>query len=57
MTHIRTVFLTLILLISGQIQAQSDTVSLSLEELIILAQTDAPDVQIAKTALNNNSWR
>lgn len=37
--------------------AQTDTLKLSLPEVIILAQSDAPDVLIAKTRLNNQYWQ
>lgn len=38
-------------------QAQADTLRLSLKDAVALAQSDAPDVQIANTALSNNYWR
>lgn len=37
--------------------AQVDTLRISLEDAVALAQSDAPDVQIANTALSNNYWR
>lgn len=37
--------------------AQRDTVTLTLPQLIQVAQSDAPDVQIARTTFNNNYWR
>lgn len=37
--------------------AQRDTLRLSLEETILLAQSDAPDVQITRTAFSNDYWR
>lgn len=37
--------------------AQSKTLELSLPEVIALAQSDAPDVLIANTRLNNSYWR
>lgn len=49
-------FLLVVFSFSGA-SAQSDTVNLTLKELIRMAQGDAPDVQIAKTALNNQYWR
>ena len=49
-------FLLAILLFSTA-QAQTDTLSISLKEAVALAQRDAPDVQIAGTALTNNYWR
>lgn len=39
------------------LNAQSKTLSLSLPEVIGLAQSDAPDVLIANTRLNNSYWR
>lgn len=39
------------------LSAQADTLRLSLKEAVALAQDDAPDVQIAYTALSNNYWR
>ncbi len=38
-------------------QAQNDTLRLNLNQVIALALSDAPDVQIAKTALSNDYWR
>ncbi len=57
MTRLVVVTLVLTALLAGSASAQSDTITLSLKELIRLAQSDAPDVQIARTALNNNFWR
>lgn len=37
--------------------AQRDTLHLSLSETILLAQRDAPDVQINQTAFSNDYWR
>lgn len=37
--------------------AQRDTLRLSLSETILLAQQDAPDVQITQTAFSNDFWR
>lgn len=37
--------------------AQVDTLRLSLSETILLAQRDAPDVQITQTAFSNDFWR
>ena len=37
--------------------AQTDTIKLSLKALIELAQSDAPEAEIAKTAMSNNYWR
>ncbi len=36
--------------------AQTETIRLTLEEVIALAQSDAPDVLIAQTRLSNNYW-
>ncbi len=57
MQQLRPVFTLLALLGGLSAFAQSDTINLSLQQLIRIAQSDAPDVQIAKTALNNNYWR
>ncbi len=37
--------------------SQGDTLRVSLKDIISLAQEDAPDVQIAETALSNSYWR
>lgn len=37
--------------------AQTDTLHLSLDQTILLAQSDAPDVQITQTAFSNDYWR
>lgn len=42
---------------SGLLPAQTDTLVLSLEGLVRLAQGEAPDVQIAQTAFSNDYWR
>ncbi|MCB0557650.1 MAG: TolC family protein [Lewinellaceae bacterium] len=47
----------LAVLLFGTAQAQADTLSISLKDAVALAQSDAPDVQIAGTALSNNYWR
>lgn len=39
------------------LNAQTKTLQLSLEEVVRLAQSDAPDVLIANTRLNNSYWR
>ena len=41
----------------SNVRAQIDTFYLNLPEVVSLAIDDAPDVQIAKTSLNNNFWR
>ena len=46
-----TIFATL------HVNAQIDTLSLSLPEVVALAQSDAPEVQIAKTRFTNRFWR
>lgn len=38
-------------------RAQVDTIRIGLKDAVALAQSDAPDVQIANTALSNNYWR
>ena len=38
------------------LEAQPDTMRLSLPEVVSLAQKDAPDVQLAKTTLSTNYW-
>ena len=47
----------LAVLLFGTAQAQADTLSISLKDAVALAKSDAPDVQIAGTALSNNYWR
>ena len=46
----------LFFLLSIQLKAQ-DTMSLSLPEVIALAQSDAPDALIAETRMNRQYWR
>ena len=41
----------------GQLNCQTKTLKLSLPEIVALAQSDAPNVLIANTRLNNNYWR
>ena len=53
----KTFFFVLATLLISTAQAQTDTLSISLKEAVALAQRDAPDVQIAGTALSNNYWR
>lgn len=57
MNHLRVFVILLILAGWAPARAQRDTVALTLQELIRVAQSDAPDVQIARTALNNQYWR
>lgn len=40
-----------------RLKAQQDTLTVGLFEVIDLAHSDAPNVQIAKTFFNNNYWR
>lgn len=47
----------LFLLVGSRSMAQTDTLKLSLPEMIILAQSDAPDVLIAKTSLVRSYWQ
>lgn len=51
------VFCWLTLVLPCMVNAQSDTLRLNLSQAVNLAVGRAPDVQIAKTALNNNYWR
>ncbi len=44
------------LFLTSSIQAQ-EVLRLSLEEVIVLAQSDAPDALLAKTKLSNDYWR
>ena len=41
----------------GKLKAQVDTINLGLTEVISLAQSDAPDVQLAKTKQTTNYWQ
>lgn len=52
-------FLLALLLICSLslVHSQRDTLRLGLEETILLAQSDAPDVQITQTAFSNDYWR
>lgn len=47
----------LLILSSAMLFAQRDTLRLGLSETILLAQSDAPDVQITQTAFSNDYWR
>lgn len=42
---------------SQNIEAQTDTVRLTLSEVIALAQSDAPDALLAETRMKSNYWR
>lgn len=53
----RLIFFTLSLLTLYSLNAQRDTLFLSLNETINLAHSDAPDVQIAKTSYIGSYWR
>lgn len=55
--RLKLLVLILCCVYSSSISAQVDTLKLTLNETIELAQQDAPDIQIAKTSLNNNYWR
>ncbi len=44
-------------LIYASLNGQTDTIRLSLPEVVSLAQSDAPDVLIAKTRFTNRYWR
>ncbi len=50
--------LLLVLLVNGPAYAQNlpDTLRVGMEEVIAIAQSDAPDVQIARTAYNEDYW-
>lgn len=51
-------FFVVLLALSGNLaQAQPDTLRMGLEEVVRMAQTGAPDVQIAETAVKNGFWR
>lgn len=52
----RSLFILFLLILAGNVHAQ-DTIRLNLKQVIELAQSDAPDVLLAKTRLNNNYWR
>ena len=50
-------FLSAIFLINSYgLQAQTDTLRLSLEEIVALAQSDAPDALLAETRVKNRYW-
>ena len=51
-------FVILLLTLSGNIAfAQAQTLKMSLTEIIALAQSESPSVQIAETRLTNNYWQ
>ncbi|MEM1122023.1 MAG: hypothetical protein AAGJ18_16340, partial [Bacteroidota bacterium] len=51
------IILAVFLLNTLFLTAQSKSLTLTLPEVIALAQSDAPDVLIANTRLNNSYWR
>lgn len=53
---LKNLLFSCLVLISSFSFAQTETVRLSLEEVIALAQSDAPDVLLAQTCLQNNYW-
>jgi outer membrane protein TolC len=57
MKAMRTFSLIVLLSLPFNTWAQTDTLDLSLYQLIEIAQSDAPEAQIAQTAMSNNYWR
>ncbi len=55
--YTRLLYIALLLLSTLLLSAQTKTLQLSLSEVVTLAQSDAPDVLIANTRLNNSYWR
>ncbi len=55
--YTRFLYISLLLLSTTLLNAQTKTLQLSLSEVVTLAQSDAPDVLIANTRLNNSYWR
>ena len=55
--YTRFLYISLLLLSTLLLNAQTKTLTLSLSEVVTLAQSDAPDVLIANTRLNNSYWR
>jgi len=53
---INTLIAALLLCVTAQMEAQKETLRLSLNDVINIAQSDAPDVAIANTRLSNNDW-
>ncbi len=49
-------FLFLLVFYSSFLSAQTETLKLSLQEIVTLAQSEAPDVLINKTRLSNSYW-
>lgn len=52
-----TLSVLLMLLAFAPLSAQVDTLYLGLHETVLLAQNEAPDVQITQTAFSNDYWR
>ncbi|MCF8244018.1 MAG: TolC family protein [Saprospiraceae bacterium] len=44
------------LFLAKNLEAQTDTMSVSLEEIVALAQSDAPDALLAETRMKNRYW-
>ena len=58
MIYLKAFFLLLALSFSSSmLKAQADTLVLSLESLVRLAQGEAPGMQIARTSFSNDYWR
>jgi len=55
--YTRFTLLVLLLLSSQFLNSQTKTLNLSLSEVVTLAQSDAPDVLIENTRLNNSYWQ
>lgn len=55
--YTRFLYISLLLLSITLLNGQTKTLTLSLPEVVALAQSDAPDVLIANTRLNNSYWR
>jgi outer membrane protein TolC len=56
MKHSIKLLIVIQLLISSKSYAQTDTVLLSLPEVVALAQSDAPDALLAETRMKNRYW-
>ena len=56
MSQIKTILFTVLFLAALRSYAQTDTVSLSLPEIVALAQSDAPDALLAETRMKNRYW-
>ena len=55
--YTRLLYIAVVLLNFTFLNGQTKTLQLSLSEVVTLAQSDAPDVLIANTRLNNSYWR